>query len=94
MNKGQIGLLAAIIGGASIVVTIVGGFFYHTQQTNEKIGEVKSETRALREAVDTIKKDNAETRADIKLLLQEIRVKKTSDKEPYQDQDWINEPAR
>ena len=77
-NKGQISLLAAIIGGGSIIVSIVGGFFIHTNSTNNKIGEVKSETAALREAVETIKRDNQETRNDIKELLKEIRDKKTT----------------
>ena len=90
MNKGQISLLAAIIGGASIIVSIVGGFFIHSSQTNNKIGGVSERTAKLETSMIMQEKEITEIKNDVKELL-----KRTPSKTPDSDyQDWINAPAK
>ena len=67
----------------SIVTTLVGGVSWIYSKTNDKIRSVEinvstvSERAArLEEAIDTIKKDNAETRNDIKEFIKELNIKK------------------
>ena len=62
------------------MLPVIGGYFYQTRTTDEKIdiveeniGVLKERTAKLEEAVDTIKKDSADTRADIKNFLRELR---------------------
>ena len=80
---GQISILAMIGIGISVIIPTIGGYFYQSRKTDdkinfveEKIGSVKERTAKLEEAVETIKKDNSETRKDIKDFLKELNKKK------------------
>lgn len=83
MKKGQI-TISAIIGiGLSILLPTIGGYFYQSQRTDEKInnvenrlGAVSERTAKLEEAVSTIKEDSRQVREDIKNFLKELNKKK------------------
>ena len=79
MNRGQISITAIIGIGLSVVLPVIGGYFYQTRTTDEKIGVVeekigvvKERTAKLEEAVQTIKEDGRQTRQDIKDFLKEL----------------------
>ena len=83
MNRGAISMMA-IFGIATTVAIALSGYFVSslgsTNNKVEKLGgditNVRERTSKLEEAVETIKKDNSDTRKDIKEFLIELNKRK------------------
>lgn len=79
MKKGIIDLGHIITIGAILASGLVG-YFVNARGTDGKIGGMSERVAKLEEAVETIKKDNAETRKDIKDFLLELNKNKNARK--------------
>ena len=80
MKKGQISIIAMISIGLSIIIPAIGGYFYQSRRTDDKVqaveirvGAVSERTAKLEESIQTLKDDTKEIKADIKSLLKRVR---------------------
>ena len=74
--KGGATILAVIGIAISVVAPIAGVFWYSIGAVTDKAAAQGERISKIEEAVETIKKDNAETRKDIKDFLIQLNTSK------------------
>ena len=80
LKKGQISLTALISIGLSVLIPTIGGYFYQSRRTDDKvqavdvkIGAVSERTVRLEANTTRTHEDIKEIKADVKLLLKMIK---------------------
>ena len=80
LKKGQISIAAMISIGLSILIPTIGGYFYQSRRTDDKVqavdvklGTVSERTAKLEENISYTREDIKEIKADVKSLLKVIK---------------------
>ena len=75
-HKGAITVAALIPIAIAVALSMIGSIGYTTarvDKTDDKVSLQQSDIATLKEAISTIKDDNKEIKADIKLILQKLK---------------------